>query len=170
MTHKFEQPLVESAKFENPGDIVEGKIFIIDSTMIDDKMVPYLELLDKDDLPCQVLMSTFALHEVWNSPDLQEDGYLVLRYDGESKTIKKAQNNAKLFSVCYYAPGDWKRDKNGEIEGTPTRLKKGTNRKGEKQSWKNVPQDDDGLPFNPEDESQSASAAKPPKNAKKTSK
>jgi len=127
MSHKFESPLVESYKFVNPGDLIEGCISIIDSTMIDDRMVPFVELLDKDDKQIQVLMSSYALHEVWNSPDISEDGYLVLRYDGESQTIMRAQNKAKLFSVCYYAPGDWEMGADGEIEGKPTRLRKAKN-------------------------------------------
>ena len=180
MAHHYEHTLVDSWKPESLGDTVEGEIFTISSKVINGEPVPYVELTDFDGVPVSILMSTFALESVWRNPLLQEGGYLAIVYDGESKTIKKANNFAKRFKVCYYEPNKWHYAEDGGFVGEPTTLKPPTNTReaenlrtletGSKEApaedskpaetWpgRNVEQDASPDPFDPEDELQSASA------------
>ncbi len=156
---KFQALLAETWKPEEPGDQIEGEIFVLDSKILTDKPVPFVELLDADGVPTQVLLGTYALQKVYANPDVVEGGYLGIRFDGESKTIAKAGNAAHLFSVFYYKPGDWSRTEAGEIEGKLCNLNKPSSRRLERLTpevespdqpkWNDYEQSDE--PFNPEE-------------------
>ena len=156
---KFQSLLAESWKPQNPGDCIEGEIFLLDAKVLTKDMVPFVELIDADGVPTQVLLGNFALQKVYSNPDVEEGGYLGIRYDGESKTIQNAGNFAKMFSVFYYKPGDWTRNENGEVEGKLCNLDKPSSRRVERlkaeedqastPKWGEYPQSDE--PFNPEE-------------------
>lgn len=155
---KFQAMLAETWKPQEAGDCIEGEIFLLDAKVLTKEMVPFVELLDADGVPTQVLLGNYALEKVYSNPDVEEGGYLGIRYDGESKTIQKAGNFAKLFSVFYYKPGDWTRNDKGEIEGKLCNLNKPFNRRAERlkreedqpvnPAWDSYPQSEE--PFDPE--------------------
>jgi len=173
MGYKFEHALIDSWKPINKDDLIAGEIFIMQEVEINGEMIPAIELVDSDGVPWQVLMSQYALQKVFFNPLVEEEGYLVIKYDGESESIQKAGNFAKKFSIAYYAPGDWSIDKNGEFNGNPTRLRQSTKTvrpvKAENpkpEDWKDAEREDDGKPFVPEEREASKQTKTSPKESK----
>lgn len=156
---KYQSMLAETWKPEKKGDSIEGEIFILDTKKLKEDPVPYVELINGDGEPTQVLLGNFALQKVYFNPLVVEGGYLGIRYDGESTTIKNAGNFAKLFSVFYYKPGDWHMNEAGEVEGKLCVLNAPSTRRLERlsaipDSMGNLPIDQypqSNEPFNPEE-------------------
>lgn len=121
---QYESFIVDSWKPETEGEEIEGEIFIIDLKQLKDDAVPFIELILRDGSPIQILMGAYVLQSMILSGIMAVGGYLKIRYDGLSSTIKKASNFAKLYSTQYYAPGDWSISESGEFTGTPTSLRK----------------------------------------------
>ena len=126
---KWQPMLVETWKPEKTGDTVEGEIFIMETIQIREDVVPYIELTTYNGEPVRVQAGAFALQKAFYNPVVREGGYLAIRFDGEAKTIKKAQNFAKLFSLIYYEPGKWQYGESGEVVGTPTNIRIVENRR-----------------------------------------
>ena len=175
MSFQFEHALIDSWKPEQIDEMIAGEIFIMQMVQINDDEIPAIEVVDNDGVPWQVLMSQYALQKVFYNPLVVEEGFLVIKYDGESKSIQKAGNFAKKFSVAYYAPGDWSYDDKGEFTGNPTRLRSST--KGTRpnplpidkpKDWKEEHREDDGKAFDPESPSSEIKAE--PKRKKALSK
>ena len=143
---KFQAMLAETWKPEKSGDQIEGEIFLLDAKVLTKELVPFVELLDTDGVPTQVLLGNYALQKVYYNSDVEEGGYLGIRYDGESKTIAKAGNFAKLFSVFYYKPGDWERDEKGEVSGKICNLNKPSARRTERLA-ESTPEPEMQIPF-----------------------
>lgn len=120
---KWQRMIVDTWKPEKKGDTVEGEIFIMETIEIRDDIVPYIELITQEGEPIRVQSGAYALQKVFYNPVVREGGYLAIRFDGESTTIKKAQNFAKLFSLIYYEPGKWSYGETGEVIGTPTSVR-----------------------------------------------
>jgi len=118
----FQSALAETFKFANKGEIWEGIIQELGLKPIKEKLIPYCVLLNVDGSLVEALMSAYALERIYHAKNLEPGGYLIIRYDGESKTIESAGNFAKLFSTIYYAPSSYTLTRDGVIKGTPTPL------------------------------------------------
>jgi hypothetical protein len=174
-TRFFQSALAESFKFESKGEIFEGMIEDMGYRQIKDKEVPYMTLLKEDGTLVEALMSSYALRKIYFSPTLRQGGYIQIRYDGESKTIESAGNFAKLFSVCYFAPGSYKFLDDGMIDGKPTTIILAADAKAgpdlidpktSRPSWMNVEEDPTPIDFEKpvtEDVPQAHSKKKPAK-------
>lgn len=124
MNNNYESYIVDSWKPEQPGEEIEGEIFIIDLKQLRDDAVPFIELIQPDGSPIQILMGAYVLQSMILSGIMEVGGYLKIRYDGLSSTIKKVSNFAKLYSTQYYKPGDWEISDTGEFTGKTTSLRK----------------------------------------------
>lgn len=120
---KWQRMIVDTWKPEKKGDTVEGEIFIMETIQIREDIVPYIELITQEGEPIRIQAGAYALQKAFYNPVVREGGYLAVRFDGESTTIKKAQNFAKLFSLIYYEPGKWSYGETGEVIGTPTNVR-----------------------------------------------
>lgn len=120
--HEFQQFIVDSWKPEEPGEIIEGEVAFIDFLNCRDSAVPFIELIQPTGEPIRVLCGAFVLAQIVCSVQICSGSYLRIRYDGESETIKKASNYAKLYSTQFYKPGDWKIADDGTFTGKPSRL------------------------------------------------
>ena len=118
----FRSLLADTVKFEEKGQVVEGVIMNLETKMICGEQVPSMCFVDPNGEVKSLLCSPYALIQFWMNDKVQPDGYFAIRYDGESKSIKKANNYAKLFSCVYWAPGAYDIDEDGEIVGEPTEL------------------------------------------------
>lgn len=168
---RFQALLADSWKPQEKGDSIDGEIFILDAKVLTKDLVPFVELLDADGVPTQVLLGNYALRKVYENPDVVEGGYLGIRYDGESKTIEKAGNFAHLFSVFYYKPGEWQRNEDGSVEGKLCPLNKPSTRRAEllkpeepvdgKPAWNEYPQEEGKFdPETPEEHPKKAKSRK----------
>ena len=124
MNNNYESYIVDSWKPEQPGEEIEGEIFIIDLKQLRDDAVPFIELITPSGEPIQILMGAYVLQSMILSGIMETGGYLKIRYDGLSSTIKKASNFAKLYSTQYFEPGDWSIDDQGNFTGKTTSLRK----------------------------------------------
>lgn len=100
-TRKLRSLGADQWKPEKPGDIIEGIIFDTGTRLINHDFVPFVQLeQDGGDTIIEILLGAFTLERLYHSQKLKDGYYLMLRYDGESKSIKKASNAMKLYS--YY--------------------------------------------------------------------
>lgn len=118
----FQKFIVESWKPEEPGEVIEGEVSFVDFLNCRDTAVPFIELIQDTGEPIRVLCGAFVLSQIAFSPQICSGSYLRIRYDGESETIKKASNYAKLYSTQFYKPGDWSISADGTFTGKPSRL------------------------------------------------
>ena len=119
---EFQQFIVDSWKPEEAGEIIEGEVSYIDFLNCRDSAVPFIELIQPTGEPIRVLCGAFVLAQIVCSAQICSGAYLRIRYDGESETIKKASNYAKLYSAQFYKPGDWAISNDGTFTGKPSRL------------------------------------------------
>lgn len=96
---KRSRPYTESWLPTQPGDIITGTIIDVGEKPINDDFVPYIEIVTPDEKQVQILMSTAALYYVFNNVDLDIGDLIEIEYEGESQSIKKANNALKLFSI-----------------------------------------------------------------------
>ena len=122
--NNYESYIVDSWKPEQPGEAIDGEIFIIDLKQLRDDAVPFIELIQPSGEPIQILMGAYVLQSMILSGIMEVGGYLKIRFDGLSSTIKKASNFAKLYSTQYFKPGDWSIDDQGNFSGKTTSLRK----------------------------------------------
>ena len=118
----FQKFIVDSWKPEEPGEVIEGEVAFVDFLNCRDTAVPFIELIQDTGEPIRVLCGAFVLSQIVFSSQICSGSYLRIRYDGESETIKKASNYAKLYSTQFYKPGDWSISSEGVFTGKPSRL------------------------------------------------
>ncbi|NMC33933.1 MAG: hypothetical protein GYA36_15935 [Veillonellaceae bacterium] len=118
----FQKFIVDSWKPEKPGEVIEGEVAFVDFLNCRDSAVPFIELIQDTGEPIRVLCGAFVLSQIVFSSQICSGSYLRIRYDGESKMIKKASNYAKLYSTQFYKPGDWSISPDGVFTGKPSRL------------------------------------------------
>lgn len=125
MGYQYEDIVAEPWKPNQPGDSIQGRIEEIGGYEYKGEIIPTISLIDPWGVTYSVSMSCYVLNQIYNHEALKVGGYLVLSYVGESRTIKKADNYAKMYRSAYFAPGDWSiNEETDEIEGTQTFLGK----------------------------------------------